>query len=118
MATEKNDDPYRRPTADIDPEQPDETPAARTPGILEMLLILSSSAFVGGIAFFATCMGTLIPIFRLHALLPLSIRLRPEVRTLSALIAPMVMLVSVYVAFRVGRVIFQNLTASPIDRDS
>jgi|GEM_PF-2981262 len=106
MGTEDTDDPFRRPTTDIASEQPSETPVARTPGFLEMALILAGSAFVGGITFFATCLGALIPF--VYDLIPESIQRQND----PGLIIPFVLflictVISCYFAFRTGRAIYR-----------
>ncbi len=102
-----DDDPYRRPITSSDHQQPDAVPAARTPGVLEILLISAASTFVGGITFFVTCLGTFLPIATLQQFLPAVLRNRPEIRALSALLIPVVLIGSVYVAFRTARAFFR-----------
>jgi len=116
MTTDNVDDPYRRPTMDAGTEQSGDVPAARTPGILEMLLILVASTIVGGITFLATCIGTLIPIGFVSEFLSAALRERPEVPVLSAVMLFVIFLgstaVSGYVAYRTGRAIYRRFSES------
>lgn len=118
MGTEDKDDPYRRPTTEIESDQPGETTRARTPGFLEMVLILAGSAFVGGIAFFATCLGGFVPIAFLSEYVSFAFERQEQIGILAVLgLFIGSTAVSGYVAYLTGRAIHRRFSKSQTKSD-
>ena len=100
MTSEYGDDPCRSPHA-VETESEN---AARTPGLLEWIVILGGVAFTGGLTFPATCVGAALSLGVLLEFVSLR-----EYRVIGLIAGLAVFVFSVgvsgYIAWRTGRAI-------------
>ena len=118
MTTDDVDNPYRRPAVDGGTELKDD---ARTPGLLEVIMIAVVSAIAGGFTFIGTCFGALISISVITSLLRIPAPGgRTNVVELSIVLAIYLVstCVSGYFAYCTGRAIHRRLRKSRTSVDS